>query len=226
MTPLESPTSLGEIRNFAWVQPGRVACGEQPPSESAYRLLQQVGIASILSLRAAEEPAQQFEGWVTPYYRVDDEATRCHHVGLRFRHVPWTDNAAPDPTEVAEAICVLQEEVDEGRPVYVHCLAGSGRTGVISATWLMAQGVPAAEAIRNYGVFVDHFRVLRQITDEDRRAYFLRVGVGEQTWALEAIATALGRANTETSPLVPPRAPPGSEAWAVAYAMRLRRWRA
>src|SRR5207248_8510977 len=58
------------LRNFAWVEPGVLARGEQP-SPMARR--------------------------VWPAYHVQDEHDAVQRAGLRFRHVPMLDFSAPDP---------------------------------------------------------------------------------------------------------------------------------
>jgi protein-tyrosine phosphatase len=41
----------------------------------------------------------------------------------------------------------IQEEIAAGRPVYVHCWGGVGRTGTVIGCWLVEQGLSGAAAI-------------------------------------------------------------------------------
>ena len=61
---------------------------------------------------------------------------------------PITDAAAPDSLELTTAVLdAIDEHVDEGRTVYVHCLGGMGRTGTIIGCWLARHGHPGQAAL-------------------------------------------------------------------------------
>src|SRR5439155_15221906 len=94
----------------------------------------------VLSLREAIDVAKRAVGRPLPPYRVEEEAERCAALALAFSHLPCADYAAPAPHEVAAALRRLDELVDGGRAVFVHCAAGMGRTSVMTAAWLLSRG--------------------------------------------------------------------------------------
>jgi atypical dual specificity phosphatase len=67
---------------------------------------------------------------------------------MRHLHLPVPDMTAPPPDLVDRAMAFIQELIDDGRAVAVHCGAGIGRTGTILACYLVHLGLDAGEAIR------------------------------------------------------------------------------
>src|SRR5687767_15822960 len=134
------PRLYAGIRNFGWAVPGLLARGEQPPLEAAtFEVLREAGIHTVISLRPDGElpPAVARRLW--PEYHARDEQALVEAAGLRFRHVPLEDFAAPSPAELARALTAIDEAVAEAPGVYVHCRAGAGRASVVSGAWMVAK---------------------------------------------------------------------------------------
>jgi protein tyrosine phosphatase (PTP) superfamily phosphohydrolase (DUF442 family) len=220
---------LGSIRNFAWVEPGVVARGEQPALESAtFEALRGAGVTAILSLRPdGEMPSpNSLRPW--PEYRVDAERALAEATGLRFRHVPIADFLAPPPECVASALHTIERLVTEGPGVYLHCRAGAGRAGLVSATWAVARGQSGDDAADSYVRFMDHIADSINLTDDKREAFARRVGQPQIWWALREIVDALGSPVTRAQPrLLPPERPPDAERqdWEAGYRAALAPWR-
>merc|ERR1712216_784877 len=50
-----------------------------------------------------------------------------------FLHFPITDMTAPSMSYLAEIVDTVQEQLDRGDTVYMHCWGGRGRSGTIGA---------------------------------------------------------------------------------------------
>ena len=121
-TQLERP-----IENCYWVLPGKLLAGEYPRNkdESSSRpklaALSKVGVNVFVDLTEAGELA--------PYA---DKVPAATH-----RRFPIRDVSVPSSRELTTTILdALDEHVDSGDLVYVHCWGGVGRTGVIVGCWL------------------------------------------------------------------------------------------
>ncbi len=70
---------------------------------------------------------------------------------LVWWHCPVIDFGAPGQDFEAEwrkAGPAIQDRLDAGERILIHCLAGLGRAGTVSARILMERGLEAGEAIR------------------------------------------------------------------------------
>lgn len=231
------------IPNFAWVDRRLLARGRQPPlTPAAYAELRDCGIAAVLSLRLERE----YPDDERRRYDVAEERSICESLGLAFHHVRCSDFQAPRPREVVRALAIIRQEVEEGRPIYVHCLAGVGRTGVVSGAWQMLHGVSGTDALRSFADFCHDAwnRRTAQLptgqpaaepaiplppgwdpTDEQRTVeeYFLRIGAHYQGWVLLAIARALALPAEPPPNFVPLRRPANGANWGRRFREQVER---
>ena len=76
---------------------------------------------------------------------------RALALGFAWRHLPIDDFDVPDETFEAlwtETGGFLRTELERGERIVLHCWAGLGRTGMITARLLVEMGEDAEEAVR------------------------------------------------------------------------------
>ncbi|MCU0268607.1 MAG: tyrosine-protein phosphatase [Acidimicrobiales bacterium] len=100
----------------------RVLAGSAPTAEG-YRWLAARGVTTVVDLRAEHRPGA-----------VDGLPVE---LGLRRVHLPVRDGQTPTYEQVRAFLATVR---DAAGPVYVHCGAGVGRTGAMTAAYLSATG--------------------------------------------------------------------------------------
>jgi protein-tyrosine phosphatase len=123
------------VENLAVVDAG-VWRGAAPSSEG-YRSLADAGVTTIVDLRAEDD--------------ARDAHAEIEQLGIEVVHLPIRDGQIPSREQISRFLAVVDEAPGT---VFVHCGAGVGRTGAMSAAYLVATGqATGAEAmVRNLSV--------------------------------------------------------------------------
>ncbi len=115
---------------FSWIDKPHLAAMARPSSAEDLAWLRSQGIELIVSL--TEDRLRR--DWV-------------NDAGLMVFHEPIPDMEAPSQEQLDRCVSVLDRAINQKLGVAVHCGAGLGRTGVIIACYLVAQGMTAQNAI-------------------------------------------------------------------------------
>ncbi|KLV07042.1 phosphatase [Photobacterium aquae] len=114
----------------------------------------EVSLADSLAQLKAEGATAVFtalEADDLPEGGLDALADQCRELGLRWYHLPIEDDCAPGlPFDAnwAEANKAAQAMLDNGDGLVIHCMGGSGRTGLIAARIMLARGYELAPTIK------------------------------------------------------------------------------
>lgn len=231
-----SQADVSGVPNFTWAWGRVLARGGQPPRIECFHALRGAGIRTVLSLRVDGEPSgyeahaaidsSLGDGWHTQSaYHAEEQRSWCHQVRLNFHHIPCPDLVAISPWAVAKTLEVIDSEVQANRPVFVHCIAGIGRTGVITSAWLMSRGLKADTVAAGFLQSFDAWCLAHQVPREERNRYFVSFGAAERWWTLHQLANALGCPITQSFGLEVPSCPETAREWVPAYTECLRPWR-
>ena len=108
------------------ILPGLVLGGQYRPR--GWPRLQAAGVISVINMRS--EFCDREAGLAPPYY-------------LRL---PTVDDEAPTAEQLRQGVVFIEEQLLQGRGVYVHCAAGTGRAATMVAAYLVSQGLPPEAA--------------------------------------------------------------------------------
>lgn len=125
------------IDNFARVN-DHYFRGAQPMGRD-YADLAALGVKTIVNLTSDAEA-------------VPDERASVEQNGMKYVHIPMSTRRAPTEKELAAFFAVVGD-ADSG-PVYVHCVGGRHRTGVMTAVYRMAKdGLSGEQAFKEMKEF-------------------------------------------------------------------------
>jgi tyrosine-protein phosphatase SIW14 len=125
-----APATVG-IDNFGRVGPSYYR-GAQPRGQD-YADLARLGIRTVINLTSDDASA--------------DERAMTENAGMAYVQIPMTTRKAPTAAQLAEFLSIVNEPANQ--PVYVHCVGGRHRTGVMTAAYRIAvEGWTADQAFK------------------------------------------------------------------------------
>lgn len=157
----EKPTS---IRNFRQVHNWLYRGGQ--PNEEGFDQLLALGVKTVISLR-----------WNRTAIAKERSLTKAK--GLNFVSIPLSYLILPSKQDIAQFFSVLDDEAM--RPVFVHCLLGSDRTGMLLAMYRIARD--------NWGV--------DKAYEEMKEGGFHKIRIRQFKWAVYGFARRLEREQQE-----------------------------
>jgi protein tyrosine/serine phosphatase len=119
------------IENFGRVDANYFRGAE--PDDGEYANLAALGIRTVIDLRSND---------------VDKEdRLLVEHAGMHYVQIPMTTHEPPTRMVIEQFLRIVDDP--DARPVYVHCVGGRHRTGVMTAVYRMArEGWPADRAFK------------------------------------------------------------------------------
>jgi protein-tyrosine phosphatase len=109
--------------DLSWVTP-QLAVGGSYPASAAEQLARVLGIGCVVDLRVE---------------RCDDERALQAH-GIELLHLPTRDACAMSLPMLDRGVAWVDEKLDRGLKVYIHCEHGVGRSALLTLCVLVARG--------------------------------------------------------------------------------------
>ena len=139
MSSSDAPLGPPPLANSYWVVPGKLLAGEYPggtsPEATRERLkrLMDAGVAAFIDLTRPGE---------LPSYEAELPA------GVSYLRQPIPDHGLPQERRHMSGILgALRQAMRSPRPVYLHCRAGIGRTGMVAGCYLADRGLGGEAAL-------------------------------------------------------------------------------
>jgi protein tyrosine/serine phosphatase len=115
------PAATIRIDNFGQVNPSYYR-GAQPEGRD-YTDLAALGVKTIINLTSDDAQA--------------DERALTEKAGMTYVQIPMTTHTPPTVAQLAQFFRTVDDPAKQ--PVYVHCVGGRHRTGVMTAAYRMAE---------------------------------------------------------------------------------------
>jgi protein tyrosine/serine phosphatase len=118
--PEATPAALAAVHidNFGKVD-DHYYRGAQPKGDD-FQALSRLGVKLLIDLAAEGDQS---------------EAGNAQAAGMRFVRIPMTTHEVPSPAVIAQFLSLVSNPANQ--PVYVHCIGGRHRTGVMTAIYRM-----------------------------------------------------------------------------------------
>lgn len=128
-------------KRWGVVEPGRVYRSGQLSESIIEQTLRENRIAFVVDLTGDEE-----EGSEQRAMQLNEQAVIAR-LGIGSGKYPLSGDGTGDIRRYAEALTAVDACVREGKPVLIHCSAGTHRTGATVAFYrMLVQGRPGSEA--------------------------------------------------------------------------------
>ena len=115
------------IENFGQINPNYYRGSQPKPAD--YADLAGLGIRTVINLTSDDGQA--------------DERVVVEHAGMQYVGMPMTTRIVPTPTQISEFLRIVNDPAKQ--PVFVHCVGGRHRTGVMTAIYRMTSDRWTAE---------------------------------------------------------------------------------
>lgn len=132
--------------NSYWVDRDRLIAGEYPGTfmnEATRRRIQSLiktGVRTVIDLTRVGDSPFKYSSMLL------DEASD-YGLQVDWINYPIADMAAPSVQLMIQILDEIDDVISRGEVVYVHCLAGIGRTGTVVGCYLVRHGLPGEVAI-------------------------------------------------------------------------------
>lgn len=128
-----------------WVEENRLLAGEYPGArdpEAARRRMDaflEAGVNAFINLTE--------KGELPSYEEILREEAKVYGVEVSHQRLPIRDFGVPSSKTMTAILDAVDEALDGGRRVYLHCWAGVGRTGMVVGCYLVRHGTPNQRAL-------------------------------------------------------------------------------
>ena len=134
-----------------WVKDGLFLAGCFPGdyddvgTEEKMRCLLEAGVRRFVSLQQPGE--MSWSGPFTPYAPVAQKLAQKMNIEMTCLNFPIVDMGVPTKALMREILDAINDSMQKGNCVYVHCWGGHGRTGAVVGCWLRQHGFSGQEAL-------------------------------------------------------------------------------
>lgn len=150
--PLSSYESFDRMY---WVDPGRLLAGCYPgdtkheKAREKLSFLVKSGVRAVINLMEEGETNHYGQPFI-PYEEDLQKMAQKSGSDIIIKRMKIKDMEIPSHEEMRTILATIDQTLAEGRPVYLHCWGGHGRTGTVAGCYLVHRGLVSAEESLEY----------------------------------------------------------------------------
>ena len=129
-----------------WVEPGRLLAGDYPgqfDGESTRKridALLEAGFDTFIDLTRPDE--------IPLYTQALFDAAQAYQIEVKHYRFPIRDFGLPTAEQMKSILDRIDESLQAGHKIYLHCWGGIGRTGTTVGCYLVRRGRTGEEALK------------------------------------------------------------------------------
>ncbi|MCB5286265.1 MAG: dual specificity protein phosphatase family protein [Candidatus Cloacimonetes bacterium] len=128
------------VREFDFLAGYTPADGNHQIMEEKLRSLVKAGICTIINLMEPDE-VDYTGGLFEQYEQPLREIAKAQNREIAYHNIPIVDRNIPTKETMRRILHAINASLRQGKPVYVHCWGGKGRTGTVVGCWLVDSGI-------------------------------------------------------------------------------------
>src|SRR5690349_12827385 len=134
------------ISESYWVEQGCFLAGEYPGRFNAEQARQRVDALIAAGFNTFIDLTREQE--TVPYAHILLEEAKAYDADIQYHRFAIGDFGLPTPELMKSILDRIDESLQAGRKVYLHCWGGIGRTGTTVGCYLVRRGLNGNEALR------------------------------------------------------------------------------
>ncbi|WP_196140818.1 dual specificity protein phosphatase family protein [Aliikangiella sp. G2MR2-5] len=169
----------GDVSFHYWpVEEGKLIAGRSPVGYKSYQCKQylkhllDLGVRTFISLQEEDEVARK----PFPFYHdALERLAKEKGVEVSFIRMPIMDGTTISSPSLIHLLDMIDSANRRNQMVYLHCLAGHGRTATVVGCWLVRQGMSGDMALKRITELRHHDSHLREKKSPQKPGQVARV---------------------------------------------------